>query len=376
MPKKPPVILLSNIRWDFLWQWTQILATMFAEAGYPTVCVETTGITNPRPDPATVRKVVRRLRRIGRPEGRKSELPPNLLVYSPLVVPPTNSILRRLNKRFFVPKVVRDLRKLVKTEPVFIAFPPTQTTLDILSDFPSRMIWYHCVLNYEEYPRTPADIRDTEQRLLERADLVTVDSSFLKEKHRYARPDLVQIESGVDFELFHRAYVSSPNDRVSTVCFFGSMDERRFDFELVRELAESGFTVRLIGTLADPALARVPGIDYRGQLPHTELPGHLRDVDALIIPYKVTPFSKGTFPAKTYECLATGKPVVATPLPDLLRFDEQIYLAGTPREFVRVLRELPGRETPEKVEARIALARWNSWKARFEEFERLLEQHV
>jgi hypothetical protein len=58
-------VLLSNIRWDFLWQWTQVLATMFAKAGYPTVCVETTGITNPSLDLATMRSIARRLRHIG-----------------------------------------------------------------------------------------------------------------------------------------------------------------------------------------------------------------------------------------------------------------------------------------------------------------------
>jgi glycosyltransferase involved in cell wall biosynthesis len=348
---------------------------MFAKAGYPTVCVETTGITNPSLDLATMRSIARRLRHIGHKDEPESELPSNLTIYSPLVAPPTYKTLRRLNKRFFVPKVVRDLHQMVGPDPVFIAFPPTQTTLDILSDFRSKTIWYHCVLNYEEYPRTPADIKDTEQRLLRSADIVTVDSSFLMEKHHRTRPDIVQIESGVDFARFHKVFSSTSQDSVRTVCFFGSMDERRFDFELVRQLARAGITVRLLGTLADPTLARVQGIDYRGQVPHAELPDHLRDVDALVIPYKITPFSKGTFPAKTYECLATGKPVVATPLPDLLRFREHVYLATDTEDFIRVLRALPRWETPEKANARIELARRNSWEARFSEFERLLQQH-
>jgi hypothetical protein len=381
MLKKPTVVLLSNIRWDFLWQWTQVLATMFAKAGYPTICVETTGITNPRLNLTTIRSIARRLHRFERTDAtnselRATELPANLVIYSPLVAPPTYKILRRLNRRFFIARVVRDLQQLVESEPVFIAFPPTQTTLDILSEIPSKIIWYHCVLNYEDYPRTPVDIKDTEQRLLKWADIVTADSSFLIEKHQRTRPDMVQIESGVDFALFNKAYSTVSKKAVRTVCFFGSMDDRRFDFELVRQLAKKGFTVRLIGTLADPTLARVPGIDYRDQVPHAKLPSLIQDVDALIIPYKITPFSKGTFPAKTYECLATGKPIVATPLPDLLRFREYIYLATDAEDFIRVLRELPERETSEKVNTRIALAHRNSWEARFSRFEGLLQQHL
>jgi glycosyltransferase involved in cell wall biosynthesis len=376
MLAKPPIILLSNIRWNFLWQWSQILATMFAEAGYPTVCVETTGVTNPRPDITTSRKVLERILSKRSTEETRVVLPDNLKVYAPLVVPPTYKVFRHFNRRVLVPRVVRDLRRLVGMEPVFIAFPPTQTTLDIMSGFRPKLIWYHCVLNYEHYPRIPADIKNTERRLLESSDLVTVDANFLKEKHRGVRPDLVQIESGVDFNLFQEAYTGLSVDKVRTVGFFGSMDERRFDFDLVQELSRAGFVVRLLGPLSHSTLSRVPGVEYRGEVPHRDLPVHLRGVDALIIPYKINSFSKGTFPAKTYECLATGKPVVATPLPDLTKFGEHIYLAASAGDFVRVLHRLPELETPEKMRARVELARENSWEVRFEKFEELLWQKI
>ena len=46
---RPPVVVLSGVRWGFLWQRHQTLATLFARAGYPTVFVETTGLANPGP---------------------------------------------------------------------------------------------------------------------------------------------------------------------------------------------------------------------------------------------------------------------------------------------------------------------------------------
>ena len=55
--RKPPVVILSGVRWDFLWQRHQTLATLFAGAGYPTVFVETTGLANPRPTRNTLRSV-------------------------------------------------------------------------------------------------------------------------------------------------------------------------------------------------------------------------------------------------------------------------------------------------------------------------------
>ena len=77
---KPPVIILSGIRWDFLWQRHQILATRFARAGYPTIFVETTGLANPRPDRSTLRKIRNRLRRSGG-GGEPAPKIPNLTVY-------------------------------------------------------------------------------------------------------------------------------------------------------------------------------------------------------------------------------------------------------------------------------------------------------
>jgi glycosyltransferase involved in cell wall biosynthesis len=372
MPESPSIILLSNVRWDALWEYSHALATLFANAGYPTVFVETTGMRNPPLGKTTGRRVLKRLLK-ARSGGKKpASLSPNLTVYSPLVVPPTYGMFRRINRRLFVPRIVRDLRRLIGTAPVVIAFAPTRTTLDLVSGLRPRLTWYHCTLNYEEIPDTPADIKHTERQFLATADTATVDSGFLKEKHRRVRPDMIRIEGGVDFELFRRADTGPLESLAKVLYYFGRAYERVFDFELVRAVAEAGFTVRMLGTLSEPSFARTPGVEFLGEVPHEALPEHLREADALIIPYKITPFTQGTFPAKTYECLATGKPVLATPLPDLKPLDEHVYLGDEAKEFVNILRCLHENETPEKRRTRIELARRNSWEARFAQFEELL----
>jgi glycosyltransferase involved in cell wall biosynthesis len=370
--EKPPVVLLANVRWDALWEYSHILATLFADAGYPTVYVETTGMMNPTLKMATGGKVLQRLLSVRSGGKRPASLSPNLTIYSPLVAPPTYKAFRGINHYLFVPRIVRDLRRLAGPAPVVIAFAPTQTTLDLISGLEPRLTWYHCVLNYEEFPVAPSDMGETEWRLLRVADTVTVDSGFLKEKHRGVRPDMIRIESGVDFELFRRADTGPLESPAKVLYYFGTVDEPWFDFDLVREVAEAGFTVRMLGTLSEPSFARIPGVEYLGSVPHNVLPEHLREADALIIPYKITSFSKGTFPAKTYESLATGKPVVATPLPDLKQLGEHLYLGDGAEEFVEILRRLHESETPERVRARVEFARENSWEARFARFEEVL----
>jgi glycosyltransferase involved in cell wall biosynthesis len=370
---RPPVILLSSIRWGWLWQRHQELAVLFARAGYPTVFVETTGMANPSLDRASLRKVLDRILR-SRHKGGKPSSREGLTVYAPLVAPPTSKIFRRLNRKVFVPRIVRDLRRITGRDPVVLAYPPTQTTLDILRGLEPRLTVYDHVDDYVRYPGVPEDMAKTERELLRQVDLVSCTSTALLEKVELVRPDAMLNGPGVKFEAFRALSVARPGGEINTVCYFGYIGRVEMDFSIVKAVARSGFTLRLIGDRgkAERDLFEMPGVDYRGEVPHEELPAAFEGVDAFIIPYRVDELSRNVSPSKTYECLATGKPVVATPLPAMADLGEHVYLAEDPEDFVEVLRNLPGMETEERVRARIEVARRNSWEARFEELEEAL----
>jgi len=366
---RPPVVILSGVRWDFLWQRHHILATLFARAGYPTVFVETTGLANPRPDLTTLRKVASRIRRAG---GKKST--GGLTVYSPLAVPPTFKVFRHLNRRFFVPRMVRDLREISGSDPIILAYPPTRTTLEVISGLHPRLVLYDCSDDYEHLPGAPEDIAATERELLRHADLVSCTSTHLLEKVRSLRPDALLSGPAVDYERFAVLQDVHPGREVRTVCFFGHLSRGRTDFSALRAVAGAGFEVRLLGDTGrvERGFLKTPGIDYRGKVSHAQLPAALAGVDAFVLPYEVNGLTRGISPAKIYECLATGKPVVTAPLPALEELAAHIYLAKEPGEYVKLLRRLGELETEEKVRARIELARENSWEARFEEIEESL----
>jgi glycosyltransferase involved in cell wall biosynthesis len=368
---EPPVVILSGVRWDFLWQRHQILATLFARAGYPTVFVETTGLANPRPSGATLRKVASRIRRA---RGKPRSAEKGLTVYAPLVAPPEGTVFRWLNRRFLVPRVVRDLEEIAGPDPVVVAYTPTRTTLEVISGLRPRLVLYDCSDDYGFFPRAPRDIAATERELLRRADLVSCTSTHLLAKVRPSRPDAFLSGPAVDYEQFAVLQDTGSDKGVHTVCFFGHISRERTDFSALRAITEAGFGVRVVGTLGriDEGFLETPGLDYRGEVPHAELPVALAGVDAFVLPYKVNGLTRGISPAKTYECLATGKPVVAAPLPALEELAGHLYLAEEPEDYVEVLRTLEGLETEEKRRARIALARQNSWEARFGEIEEVL----
>jgi glycosyltransferase involved in cell wall biosynthesis len=366
---KPPVVILSGVRWDFLWQRHHILATLFARAGYPTVFVETTGLANPRPDLTTLRKVASRIRRAGGEKPTKG-----LTVYAPLAAPPTWRVFRRLNRKVFVPRMVRDLCKISAADPMVLAYPPTRTTLEVISGLHPRLVLYDCSDDYERFPGAPRDIAATERELLEAADLVSCTSTHLLEKVGPLRPDAFLNGPAVDYERFAVLQDTRPAREVRTVCFFGRLSRERTDFCALRAVAEAGFEVRLLGEpgRVERGFLKMPGVDYRGKVSHAELPAALAGVDAFVLPYEVNGLTRGISPAKTYECLATGKPVVAAPLPALEELAGHVYLAEKPQEYVEILRSLQKLETEEKTRARIELARKNSWEARFKEIEESL----
>jgi glycosyltransferase involved in cell wall biosynthesis len=370
---KPPIVMLSGIRWDFLWQRHQILATRFARAGYKTVFVETTGLANPRPDRATLRKVFNRLRR-SRGEGEKAPDEPNLTVYSPLTAPPTQGTFRRLNSKLFAPRVARDIREIAGSAPIIIAYPPTRTTLDLTSSIRPRLLYYDCSEDYEGFTGIPEDIATTERELLLEADLVSCTSPSLLEKVQPLRPDAFLSGPGVDYEQFAVLQDEQPISKPRTACYFGHLGDERIDLAAFRAVVEAGFEVRIIGGIGrvEKGFLDAPGIEYRGEVSYDELPAALSGVHAFLLPYLDNKLTRGISPAKTYECLATGKPVVASPLPALKALRDDIYLARTPDEFVETLQDLESLETREKVRARIDLARENSWEARFEEIEKKL----
>ncbi len=368
---KPPVVVLSGVRWDFLWQRHQTLATLFARAGYPTVFVETTGIANPAVTGSTLRKVASRIRHSG---GERTFGQKNLAVYAPLALPPTFELFRGVNRRFFVPRTVRDLLGMTGPDPVVVAYAPTRTTLDLILGLRPRAVLYDRADDYAYFPGAPRDVANTERELLGLADLVSCTSEYLLRQVRPSRPDAFLSGPAVDYGRFALLQEENPGGEIGTVCFFGRVGQERTDLRALRAIAGAGFEVRLLGEVdrSARAILNVPGVQYGGAVPHEGLPASLAGVDAYLLPYEINNLTKGISPAKTYEYLATGKPVVASPLPALRDLAEHVYVANEPPEFVDVLRRLGELESEEKAQARVRLARENSWETRFGEIEEAL----
>jgi teichuronic acid biosynthesis glycosyltransferase TuaH len=98
-------------------------------------------------------------------------------------------------------------------------------------------------------------------------------------------------------------------------------------------------------------------------------------IDVGLLPYANSEFNRASFPLKTLEYLAAGRPVVATPLPAVTWLDtELIAIADQPDDFaMRTLEEAAKARTPGLMKRRRVFAESHSWSTRVEQLAEVLE---
>lgn len=162
--------------------------------------------------------------------------------------------------------------------------------------------------------------------------------------------------------------------------FVGHLNSRT-DLALLEAVADAGVSLLLIGP-RDPSfeparfdrLAGRRNVAYLGPRPFEELRPYLKLIDVGLVPYGSTEFNRWSFPMKTLEYLAAGRPVVATSLPAVRWLDtDLVTLADTPAAFAAsVVRDAALARVPALVARRREFASRHSWAERAEHFAQLL----
>jgi glycosyltransferase involved in cell wall biosynthesis len=117
-----------------------------------------------------------------------------------------------------------------------------------------------------------------------------------------------------------------------------------FDADLLGVAARAlpEFRFQLYGPAHAPvqrALASLRNVTLHGPIPHHRVPAVLAAAHAVILPYRMSEFTRAVYPAKTFESLAIGVPTVATPLPDLMTLAPHIRIADDAGAFIRAVQQ-------------------------------------
>ncbi len=187
---------------------------------------------------------------------------------------------------------------------------------------------FDCMDELRAFRGAPPHLVDRERDLIRRSDLLFTGGHSLWEAKRALHPRVYPFPSSVDVSHFGAARVGQPEPSILSdvgrprLVYAGVIDER-IDLGLLARLAddELGHLV-LIGPVAkiDPAeVPTGPRIHRLGMRAYDELPALFAHADVGLMPFAMNEATRFISPTKTPEYLAAGLPVVSTPVTDVVR---------------------------------------------------------
>lgn len=363
------LVVLSHLRWDFVFQRPQHLMTRFARHR------RVFFVEEPLHEDRT------------RPEMRLSSRENGLVVATPLIphgTPAGDAIeMQRL-------LLQETLESMSVREPTFWYYTPM--ALSFTRGLAPRRVIYDCMDQLSAFKNAPPELTAMEEELLSLADHVFTGGHSLYEAKRDMHESVHAFPSSIDRSHFGRGREAcdEPADQCGIprprIGFFGVVDER-MDIELLGRMAEiePEWHFVVIGPVVkiDPAsLPQNENIHYLGMKSYAELPSYLSHWDAAMLPFAMNESTRFISPTKTPEYLAAGKPVVSTPIRDVVRpygDDGLVGIASTAEEFVGELErrmseaKKADREWLTRVDDMLSRSSWDSTWESMARLERAVE---
>ncbi|MCZ2389965.1 MAG: glycosyltransferase [Acidobacteria bacterium] len=327
-----------------------------------------------------VSRIAKKLKSFGTPV-REAEK--NIFVLNPLVIPAYGSdAVVKLNRTFLVSQIRRAMRRLGFRDVVNMVFNPAAGL--IAGHLGERELIYYCVDEYTAFTGVAPGLKEIEEDLFRRADVVVVSAERLLESKKKFNAETHLIRHGTDWQHFRKAVdggLSMPSDVAHLprpIIGFHGLIADWVDLELVKKAAEhfNNGSVVLVGktTIKADAKARelseIPNIHMLGRKPYDELPAYCAAFDVAINPFVINELTLAANPLKVREYLAAGLPVVSTDIPEVRVLDD-VLVAADGEDFVKKIEEALAYKRPR---AAVSDAiRHESWDAKVDELRAILE---
>src|SRR4051794_10827464 len=236
---------------------------------------------------------------------------------------------------------------LASVRGTLIAWYYTPMMLTFSRDIDADVTVYDAMDELSKFKFAPVKLLDLEQELIDQADIVFTGGSSLYEAKKARHANVHCFPSSVDRAHFckARARQFEPGDQEDLprprLGFYGVIDER-FDTALLDEAARmrpdwSFVMVGPVVKISEDELPKRHNIHYLGAKTYDQLPSYLSGWDVALMPFAMNESTQFISPTKTPEYLAGGKPVVSTPIRDVVRHYGQlegVKIASTAEEFV------------------------------------------
>lgn len=358
----------------------------FARAGNRVVFVNSISMGLPSvKSPDFFGKIKRKLKSYGRFIRRTEE---GIIVVSPLVTPFYSSRWgRALNRRLLslqmkLLMIAFDMRNPL----LWIAIP---TARDMAGRLSERALIYQVSDKYDanqmDHATSGNIITRMHEELIESADLVYFSGRKLYEEHLAAYPYAAaksrMLAQAVDYDHFASAAASDwkepadmapiPRPRLG---YFGAIETWLLDQRMIRYISERrpDWHWVLMGLKAARLdIEDLPNVHYLGSKPYSDMPRYAAAFDVCVLPWVTdNEFVSYGSAIKVREYLATGKPVVITPLYEYESLDGILRISRGYDDFIRKVEDALGNDTGADRRARQQAVKESTWDARTEEVSR------
>jgi glycosyltransferase involved in cell wall biosynthesis len=224
-------------------------------------------------------------------------------------------------------------------------------------------------------------LAEDHHRLLKSAELVITTAKSLYQEAIRTRADTLYVPNGVDFIHFNPPdnleVLENPVDirpikkeNKPIIGYYGALADW-FDYDLMHQLAQARLDLSFVllgpdhdGSLGRSGLCDMPNVSYLGSKPYSALPAYLASFDIAILPFKVNKITESTSPVKLFEYMAGSKPIVSTPLREVVQYS-CVLIGRDMQEFSLKLDEaLALKNDPRYISQLEQTARDNDWNLR------------
>jgi glycosyltransferase involved in cell wall biosynthesis len=240
---------------------------------------------------------------------------------------------------------------------------------------PHHLSCYHVDDEYS-FSAASGPIPRNEMRLLKEAGQVFIHSETMLRAKGSINPHTAHIPNGVDYDRYAVAAPEAddlraiPGPRIG----YSGWLKPQIDWWLLQRLAERHpeWSFVFVGPVQRhpdvednvARLRQLPNVYILGGRPTSALHGYVQHFDVCLMPYAIDRYTHFIYPVKVHEYLATGNPVVASPLPNLREFEQVLLFAGDVDAWsYAIARALATRRDEQTRHARRAVARRHDWSA-------------
>jgi glycosyltransferase involved in cell wall biosynthesis len=311
-----------------------------------------------------------------------------ITVVSPAVVPFFGSaIATATNRRLLTTQIARLARRRGLSNPIlWIAIP---TAVEVAGHLNESLVVYHVSDKYDantmDHATDPAFIRALHERAIDAADLIFYSSRKLLAEATRGLEKSHLLEQAVDFG--HWSRISSgeintakeieqiPGPRIG---YFGAVEPWLIDQELIKLAARvrPEWNWIFIGNKSRGLeIESLPNVHFLPAVQYEELPHYAAGFDVCVLPWNTeVPFTSYGSAIKVREYLASGKPVVISPLPEYESMSPVLRIARTREQFLELVGEALLESGSEAAQARQGSVRDGTWDARAEWVSELIER--